>query len=312
MSISKLFSLKDLESTISKTRGQSSPSTLDQITYMIFKKCPSLGPALLDLFNSCWREHHVPSFWKQGVVRLIPKAAAAENPHSPANVCPIALTFCVGKLYTTLLKDRWLRFMLVNNYLNTSVKKTFIPGIPGCFEQYRKLLTIIQDAYKKHRSLAVCWLDLANVYGSIHHQLISFCLQHYHAPPSFLASITEIYTGLSATIISKRWNTTSIPLQVGEIPSQSSFSIRWCPLWQTLWEIISLLGTPCLAAVSPLMFYYMLTTHVWWQMDLLTVNAFSLELSSGYSGQEWESRSQNVIALVFRPRQPSDLTPPST
>ena len=182
---------------------------------MVFKKCPSLGPALLDLFNSYWREHRVPGLWKQRVVHLIPKAAAAENPHSPANFHPIALTSCVGKLYTTLLKDRWLRFMLVNNYLNTSVQKAFIPGIPGCFEQYRELLTIIQDVHKKHQSLAVCWLDLAYAYGSIHHQLISFCLQQYHAPPSFLASITEIYTGLSATITSKKWNTTSIPFQVG-------------------------------------------------------------------------------------------------
>ena len=150
------FSLKDLESAISKTSAQSCHSPLDQITYMVFKECPSLGPALLDLFNSCWREHRVPGLWEQGVVCLIPKAAAAENPHSPANFRPIALTSCVGKLYTTLLKDRWLRFMLVNNYLNTSVQKAFILGIPGCFEQYRKLLTIIQDAYKKHRSLAVC------------------------------------------------------------------------------------------------------------------------------------------------------------
>ena len=47
------------------------------------------------------------------------------------NFRPIALTSCVGKLYTTLLKDRWLRFMLVNNYLNTSVQKAFILGIPA-------------------------------------------------------------------------------------------------------------------------------------------------------------------------------------
>ena len=153
--------------------------------------------------------------WKEGVIRLIPKASARENPTDPGNFRPIALTSCVGKLFTSLLKNRWLKFMISNGYLDTSVQKAFIPGVPGCLEQYEKLSAIIKDAHTKHKSLAVCWLDLANAFGSVHHQLIDFCLHHYHAPMPFISTIRSLYSNLSATVSAGSWSTRCIPLQVG-------------------------------------------------------------------------------------------------
>ena len=82
----------------------------------------------------------VPSHWRRGVIRLIPKAAASADPQLPSNFRPIALTSCIGKLYTSLLKNRWLQFMTANNFLDTSAQKAFLPGIPGCLEQYQKLI----------------------------------------------------------------------------------------------------------------------------------------------------------------------------
>ena len=43
----------ELSAAIKRSRSSSAPSPLDQISYRIFKSCPSLKPALLDLFNSC-------------------------------------------------------------------------------------------------------------------------------------------------------------------------------------------------------------------------------------------------------------------
>lgn len=67
--------------------------------------------------------------------------------------------------------------MIANGYLNTAVQKAFVDGVLGCNEHHVKLLSVIEEARQKHKSLAVCWLDLANAYRSVHHQLIHFSLQ---------------------------------------------------------------------------------------------------------------------------------------
>ena len=127
--ILKYLSFEEVQGIIKKVRVKSSPSPLDQIPYSVFKKCPSLTVALVNLFNTCW---DLGRGWKQGVIRLIPKAAASEDPLSPSNFHPIALTSCVGKLFTSLLKNRWLSFITTNGYLDTSIQKAFLPGTPGC------------------------------------------------------------------------------------------------------------------------------------------------------------------------------------
>ena len=157
----------------------------------------------------------VPSQWKTASVKLIGKQAAQDDPTLPSNFRPIALTSCVGKLFTTILCRRWLSFMLSNKYLDKGIQKAFMPRTPGCIEHHLKLATVLQDARKKHRSLAVCWLDLANAYGSVHHSLITFSLQHYHAPPKFFHLVQNFYSNLSATINSAQWSTSPIPQEVG-------------------------------------------------------------------------------------------------
>ncbi len=76
-------------------------------------------------------------------------------------------------------------YMVGNGYPDTNVQKAFLKGIPRCTEQYHKLPLAAQEAHRKHRSITVCWLDLANAYRSVHHDLIKFTLHYYHAPPCF-------------------------------------------------------------------------------------------------------------------------------
>ena len=139
--------------------------------------------------------------WKIG------KGSTADDPVNPGNFRPIALTPCISKIFTTPLRNRWLKYMIVNGYLDSSLQKAFMPTVPGCTEHHLKLSSIMTDYRKRHKALAICWLDLANAYGSVHHSLIQFSLRHYHAPPQFLSVLQALYKGLSAKVITTDWET---------------------------------------------------------------------------------------------------------
>ena len=209
------ISVDEITYVIKRTKSRSSASPLDGISYKILKKCPSLISALFNLYNACWSSATIPQAWKQGVVRLIPKSSASTCPSDPANFRPIALTPCVGKVFTSILKNRFLPFMLQNSYMDTVIQKAFVNGIPGCAEHHCKLAEVIREASEKHRSLSVCWLDLANAYGSVPHGLIQFALGHYNVPLHVINIISSLYSGLSATITSNKWATSFVPLQTG-------------------------------------------------------------------------------------------------
>ena len=99
--------------------------------------------------------------------------------------------------------------MRANGYLDRSVQKAFMNKASGCIEHHAKL-TILRNARSKHTSLVVCWLDLANTYGSVHHSLINFSLAHYHASPSFSGLVQSLYQGLSASSMTREWSTPPI------------------------------------------------------------------------------------------------------
>ena len=209
------ITVEELARVIKKSRSSSAPSPLDRISYLILKRCPSLRPALLDLFNRVIMEGNVPSAWKVAAVKLIPKGSAKQDPSSPDNFRPIALTSVISKLLSCILKDRWLRHMRANNYLNSDIQKAFLPTIPGVVEHQAKLAAVIKSARRNKRSLAIAWLDIANAYGSVHHSLIQFSLAHYHAPQEFCRLLHSWYTDLSATISTDEWSTDPVPLQLG-------------------------------------------------------------------------------------------------
>ena len=61
----------------------------------------------------------------------------------------------------------------------------------------------------------MCWLDLADAYGSVHHSLIEFTLNHYRAPPKYKDMVSSLYSGLSAQVTTPFWSTTALSLQIG-------------------------------------------------------------------------------------------------
>ena len=128
------FTPEEVVKVIKKTNHSSAPSPFDRVGYTIFKKCPALIPALLDLFNACWSQAFIPAQWKTAAVKLIAKGSAEDDPGNPGNFRPIALTPCISKIFITLLRNCWLMYMIVNGYLDSS--------LPSCLQSLAVLSTI--------------------------------------------------------------------------------------------------------------------------------------------------------------------------
>ena len=208
-------SISEITSQLKKSRNGSAPCPYDQISYKLLKKCPSIVEALLNIFNHCLYRSSVPSSWKAAVVILLGKPAAKKDSHNPSNFRPIALTPCIGRLFTAILKNRLLLYVAENGYLNTTVQKAFINSVPGCLEHQVKLSCALQEARLQQKTITVCWLDLANTFGSVEHDLILLTLEHYHLKPSFIRLVQEFYRGLSVVVTTRNWTTDTIPLNVG-------------------------------------------------------------------------------------------------
>ena len=197
------------------SRNNSTPGPHDQISYYLLKKCPSLIPALVDLYNCCWSGGVVPKQWKHAAIKLLGKTQAEEAPDNPRNFRPIALTSCVGKVFTSILKDRWACYMQENNYMSTCIQKAFCRGVPGCTEHQNKLWNTLIDAKTQQKCVYVCWIDLANAFGSVDHQLIHLALQHYHAPDQFQQLVRNMYSDISAQVVTKNWVTAPFQMALG-------------------------------------------------------------------------------------------------
>ena len=105
--------------------------------------------------------------------------------------------------------------MLRNSYISKEVQKGFLAGMSGCIEHTFALLEAIRDAKESHRQIVITWLDLANAYGSIRHNLIQFALNWYHIPKAIQEMIFDYYEKLCAMIATNNWSTGFFLFDIG-------------------------------------------------------------------------------------------------
>ena len=97
------------------------------------------------------------------------------------------------KIFFGLLSRRLSDFILGNGYIDTSVQKGGVAGMPGCLEHTGVLTQLLRDAKENKGDLTVLWLDLANAYESTRHKLVVEALKRHHVPPSVCDLIADYY-----------------------------------------------------------------------------------------------------------------------
>ncbi len=201
---------QQITNIIRKMKTSGSPSPLDQISIICFKRCPYLRTYLTELIQAVWLSGTVPDEWKKACTILIHKK---DDPNLPENFRPITLQSVPLKVFTSCLRNAMFSYLLANNFIEHDIQKGFTPHISGTLEHTAQMAYIINQARIRQRSLIITLLDLKNAFGEVHHNLIKSVLGYHHIPDHIQLIIESLYTNFKTSIITSNFNTPFI--QVG-------------------------------------------------------------------------------------------------
>ena len=185
-------------------RGKS-PTTApgeDGLLYGVLGKLPSVHHFLATHYNKTDASSLAPKAWTGSLVKLLHKAGSTDE---PSNFRPLALSSSLGKPYHQIKAARLNQFMVSNGYINTSHQKAFLSNINGCMEHIKVLQEVIQDAKANKKTVHISWFDLTDAFGSVSHDLIQICLEHFNIPERERKYIKSLYSQLNGKISTKNW-----------------------------------------------------------------------------------------------------------
>ncbi|GFO36713.1 reverse transcriptase [Plakobranchus ocellatus] len=113
------------------------------------------------------------------------------------------------------MASRQTKYPTENGYINTSVQKGGIPGVSGCLEHATMIWTAIQRAKSDKLNLDVVWLDLANAYGSVPHEMIQLALSMCYVPEIIQVMLDNFFSGFRMRFSTIDYTTNWTNVEVG-------------------------------------------------------------------------------------------------
>ena len=159
-----------------------------------------------------WRKKKVAEKWHVSEGLYLPKEADAKQ----IGQCrPISILNVDGKIFFGILAWRVLAFVQENGYVDESVQKAGVPGIPGCVEHAYTIWDTIQRAKNEKEDLDVVWLDLANAYGSVPHKVLKLAMEHFWFPSEVQDLLMSYYDNFVMRFSTGEFTTGWQRLEVG-------------------------------------------------------------------------------------------------
>ena len=205
------FKESEFNNFIKKARAKSAPGG-DGVSYKVYKNCQKLKHLLFVLLSALWKKREIMNNWCRAEGIYLPKQ---ENAEGIGQFRPISLLNIHGKIYFGILATRIVKFLQANGYVNESVQKAGLPGIPGCIEHAYSIWEAIQNAKSTEEDLSVVWLDLANAYGSVPHKLLLAALDHFWIPKEVQVILQKYYDSFLMRFTTESFTTDWARLEVG-------------------------------------------------------------------------------------------------
>ena len=220
----KLGRLKEYEvdNFVKKARAGSAPGG-DGVSYKAFKYCDKLRNLLFKMLADLWDDKGLIDEWCTAEGIYLPKEGEAEQ---IGQFRPISLLSVIGKVYLGIIAKRTVDYLQSNGYVDESVQKAGVPGIPGCVEHAFSIWEAIQGAKKDHEDLNVVWLDLANAYGSVPHELLMKAMDFFYIPGEVKMIMKRYYDKFRMRFTTENFTTEWHRLEIG-IAAGCTISVIW-------------------------------------------------------------------------------------
>ncbi len=136
-----------------------------------------------------WQKQAISNAWRRAGGILIPKEKDSVD---ISQFRQISLLNVEGKIFFSVVAHRLAVYLEKNHFIDTMVQKAGIPGFSGCLEHTNMIWNQIQAAKKDGRDLHVVFLDLANAFGSVPHNLLWIAF-HYFSMPEAITRLVKSY-----------------------------------------------------------------------------------------------------------------------
>ena len=221
----RLPTWKEMQEVVRATRSASAPGP-SGVPYIVHKRCKGVLEILWKILRVIWRRGKIVEQWRFAEGVWIPKE---EGSKLLDQFRLISLLNSESKIFFSLLSRRLSDFFLGNGYIDTSVQKGGVAGMPGCLEHTGVLTQLLREAKENKGDLTVLWLDLANAYGSIPHKLVEEALTRHHVPPSVCDLIADYYRNFRlrtcSSSVTSEWQTLEKGIITGCTMSAVLFSL---------------------------------------------------------------------------------------
>jgi len=207
----------------------------------VYKKIPCCADLLYTIICRILKENIVPPSYGWANITLIPKDLSILS--NPGLFRPIACANVEGKILWAILSISLTDFLIRNQYIKDNIQKGFLPNVAGCIEHTAVLVEALRDARSHKRNIVVNWIDLANAFGSVRHNLILFALDWYHVPKWCCHLIYLYYSSLFAKVSTSKWTTSFFPFEIGVFQGCTISPILFDLVYQLCIDYVNHFGT---------------------------------------------------------------------
>ena len=126
----------------------------------------------------------------------IPKTKLPNSP-DVKDFRPVALLNIEGTIFFSLVSRKVEDHIITKNkIINSSVQKGCMAKVSGCWEHMSVVWDELKSTKVEKANIAAVWLDIANAYDSVPHQLIFFALRCYGVHADTINLLKTYYNGL--------------------------------------------------------------------------------------------------------------------